>query len=57
MLLQENDRDAIHVVAEHRVGAALAIVQPYTMPAEPGGEWLFDEPAAESAEAVWANAL
>lgn len=57
VLLQDNDQDAIHIVAEHRIGAALAIVQPYTMPAEPGGEWLFDEPAAESAEAIWANAL
>lgn len=57
VLLQDNDQDAIHIVAEHRIGAALAIVQPYTMPAEPGGEWHFDEPAAESAEAIWANAL
>ncbi|MGP5286374.1 hypothetical protein [Glutamicibacter arilaitensis] len=57
VLLQENDQDAIHIVAEHRVGAALAIVQPYTMPAEPGGEWVFEDPAAESAEALWANAL
>ena len=57
VLLQDNDQDAIHTVAEHRIGAALAIVQPYTMPAEPGGEWHFDEPAAESAEAIWANAL
>lgn len=56
VLLEENDKDAIHVVAEHRVGAALAIVQPYEMPAEPGGDWIFDEPAAEAAEAVWANA-
>lgn len=55
VLLQENDKDAIHVVAEHKVGAALAIVQPYEMPAEPGGEWLFEDPAAESAEALWAN--
>lgn len=57
VLLQDNDQDAIHIVAEHRIGAALAIVQPYTMPAEPGGEWHFDEPAAESAEAIWAKAL
>lgn len=57
VLLQDNEQDAIHIVAEHRIGAALAIVQPYTMPAEPGGEWHFDEPAAESAEAIWANAL
>ena len=56
VLLQENDQDAIHVVAEHKVGAALAIVQPYVMPAEPGGEWTFQDPAAEAAEAVWANA-
>ncbi|MHA7226204.1 hypothetical protein [Glutamicibacter soli] len=55
VLLQENDQDAIHVVAEHKVGAALAIVQPYLMPAEPGGEWTFEDPAAEAAEAVWAN--
>lgn len=56
VLLEENDRDAVHVVAEHRVGAALAIVQPYTMPAEPGGEWIFEEPAAEAADSVWAHA-
>ena len=57
VLLQDNDKDAIHVVTEHRVGAALAIVQPYQMPAEPGGEWIFEEPAAESAEALWSSAL
>lgn len=56
VLLEENDQDAIHVVAEHKVGAALAIVQPYEMPSEPGGEWTFEDPAAESAEAIWANA-
>lgn len=56
VLLQENDQDAIHIVAEHRVGATLAIVQPYAMPSEPGGDWTFEEPSAESAEAIWANA-
>ncbi|MGP4995226.1 hypothetical protein [Glutamicibacter ardleyensis] len=55
VLLEVDDRDAIHVVAEHKVGAALAIVQPYSMPAEPGGDWTFEEPSAESAESIWAN--
>ncbi|WP_404289174.1 hypothetical protein [Glutamicibacter arilaitensis] len=55
VLLEADERDAIHVVAEHKVGAALAIVQPYSMPSEPGGEWTFEDPAAESAESVWAN--
>ena len=55
VLLQEDDRDAIHVIAEHKVGAALAIVQPYAMPDEPGGAWHFDDPAAEPADSVWAK--
>lgn len=50
VLLTQENRDAIHVVAEHKVGAALGIVQPYQMPDEPGGAWTFEEPAAEPAE-------
>lgn len=50
VLLSEDNRDAIHVVAEHKAGAALAIVQPYQMPAEPGGDWTFEEPVAEPAD-------
>lgn len=50
VLLTEDNLDAIHVVAEHKAGAALAIVQTYQMPAEPGGSWTFAEPAAEPAD-------
>ena len=50
VLLAEDNRDAIHVVAEHKAGAALAIVQPYTMPDEPGGTWHFGDPVAEPAD-------
>lgn len=50
VLLAEDNRDAIHVVAEHKAGAALAIVQPYTMPDEPGGTWHFEDPVAEPAD-------
>ncbi|WP_459275058.1 hypothetical protein [Glutamicibacter endophyticus] len=56
VLLQEDERDAIHVVAEHRQGLALAIVQPYAMPEEPGGPWQFEDPSAESATAsIWSQ--
>lgn len=50
VLLTDDDQDAIHVIAEHKSGAAIAIVQAYQMPAEPGGSWSFAEPAAEPAE-------
>lgn len=50
VLLTDDNQDAIHVVAEHKDGAAVAIVQAYQMPAEPGGEWNFADPAAEPAE-------
>ncbi|MCW4466865.1 hypothetical protein OK351_15350 [Glutamicibacter sp. MNS18] len=50
VLLTEDNQDAIHVVAEHKAGAALAIVQAYQMPSEPGGPWKFAEPAAEAAD-------
>ena len=53
--LLEEGKDAVHVVAEHRDGGAVAIVQPYTSPDPETGEWDFSEPSAEAGEIqVWA---
>lgn len=53
--LLEEGKDAVHVLAEHRDGGAVAIVQPYTAPDPETGIWDFSEPSAESGEIqVWA---
>lgn len=54
--LLEEDRDAIHVNAEHRDGGAVGAVSAYTAPAEEDAEWVFDEPQVDSAERlVWTD--
>jgi hypothetical protein len=53
--LVEERRDAIHANAEHSLGGAVAVVQPYSPPAGEGEPWTFGEPAAEPGEQlVWA---
>ncbi|HXD27681.1 MAG TPA: hypothetical protein VN621_02875 [Arthrobacter sp.] len=53
-LMQEN-RDAVHVMAEHSLGGAVAVVQPYTPPATEGGDWTFEDPSPEAGELrIWA---
>ncbi|WP_417219670.1 hypothetical protein [Arthrobacter sp.] len=53
-LMQEH-RDAIHAMAEHSLGGAVAVIQPYTAPANDGGEWTFEEPTPEPGELqIWA---
>lgn len=55
VVLVEDQRDAIHANAEHRLGGAVAVVQAYTPPAGEDGAWTFDEPGAEPGEQlVWA---
>lgn len=52
--LLDEAKDAIHVVAEHREGGAVAIVQPYVAPDPETGVWDFTEPNAEAGEIqVW----
>lgn len=52
--LVEEGRDAVHANAEHSLGGAVAVVQPYTAPADDAGAWTFDEPTAEPGELlVW----
>ena len=52
--LLDDAQDAIHVVAEHRDGGAVAIVQPYGAPDPETGVWEFSEPSAEAGEIqVW----
>lgn len=53
-LLQE-DADAVHALAEHSLGGAVAIIQPYSGPASAGDEWTFEDPTPEPAELrIWA---
>ncbi len=54
--LVEEDRDAIHVNAEHREGGAAGAVSAYTSPADDAAEdaWIHDDPVAEiGVRLVW----
>ncbi|RAX48846.1 hypothetical protein DQ353_13035 [Arthrobacter sp. AQ5-05] len=53
--LLDDATDAVHVLAEHRHGGSVAIVQPYTAPDPETGIWEFAEPSAEGGQIqVWA---
>jgi hypothetical protein len=53
--LLDDATDAVHVLAEHRDGGSVAIVQPYTAPDPETGIWEFSEPSAEGGQIqVWA---
>ena len=52
--LLDDNKDAVHVMAEHRDGGAVAIVQPYTAPDPETWVWDFSEPSAEAGKIqVW----
>ncbi|GAA5226109.1 hypothetical protein [Paeniglutamicibacter antarcticus] len=52
--LLDEGKDAVHVLAEHRDGGSVAIVQPYTAPDPETGVWEFSEPSAEAGQLqVW----
>lgn len=54
--LLEEDSDAIHAMAEHSLGGAVAVVQTYAAPEHEDGEWSFGEPEAETGDLqVWAS--
>ncbi|GAA4367161.1 hypothetical protein [Paeniglutamicibacter cryotolerans] len=54
--LLEEDSDAIHAMAEHSLGSAVAVVQTYAAPVDEDGEWSFGDPEAEAGDLqVWAS--
>ncbi|MGY5319227.1 hypothetical protein ACXA45_08300 [Neomicrococcus lactis] len=61
--LLSEDRDAIHVNAEHREGGAAGVVSAYTPPADDSaaedsaaGSWTFDDPQTETGvRLVWVD--
>lgn len=55
--LLDGGADAIHAAAEHNLGGAVAVVQPYAAPSPEEDEpvWHFEEPSTEGSELkIWA---